>query len=622
MIKRVQILRFVLFLFFAAAPFLVAAQTIIDVNDLTLAGKYFQDKEYERAGDLYLKIYNASQQPVYFTIFLNCMVELKDFERAEKELKKILKGPRQPELYVQYGYILKLQNRHDEAAKNFKKAMEEVNRNRSSYVQLAGEFLTRGEFEYAEQVYLQGQKQLPSENFHYELARTYMYQRNYDRMLDEYLNMLSLDESNLVNVQNNIVSALSLDVDGSLNELFREKLMNQIQREPNKMVYNRLLIWFFVQEKKFANALRQQIALDKRTGTEDEFILNLADIAARNKEYNEALKAYDYLLSKGEQALVYLKTIKARMEMYYQRFLDFGKPSLAEAETVNSLFDECFSVLGRSPENYKLIINQAYLLAFYLGRSDQSVKLLNDAMNIPGLTPLQQSEIKMQIADLQVYQGNEWDAVLDYSQVIEANKTNALGDEAKLKKARLSYYLGDFKWAQAQLDVIKASTSKMTSNDAFELSMLISNNLNLDTTDIPLQLFARADLYLFRNQDSLALQVFDSVYSEFPAHNLHDEILFRKAILFHKHGEYEKAAENLKIVSEKYSYELLADDALFMLAEIYQLHLNREDEARELYRKMLTDYPGSVYVAESRTRFRYLRGDPASASPTIIDAGQ
>ena len=74
-----------------------------------------------------------------------------------------------------------------------------------------------------------------------------------------------------------------------------------------------------------------------------------------------------------------------------------------------------------------------------------------------------------------------WEAMLIYSQVIEENKTNSLGDEVKLKKARLGYYMGNFSWAKAQLDVLKASTSKLTANDAMELSMMIGNNLNLDT---------------------------------------------------------------------------------------------------------------------------------------------
>ena len=591
-------------------PFDTLAQVNIDANDLVLAGKYYQEREFGKSADLYLKVYEKTLQPSYFTIFLNCMIELKDFERAEKEIKKNMRSAQQrAELYVQYGYILKIQGRDEEADKNFEKAISEVGRNKYSYNSLANEFLTRGEYEYAEKVYEQAQREMPDENFHLELARIYMYERNYERMLDEYLLVLKIDENNLVNVQNSILSALSLDVEGSLNDLFRKKLLLQIQSEPNILVFNRLLIWFFIQEKRFANALRQQIALDKRTGAEDEFILGLADIAGKNKEYDDALKAYDYLLSKGTQTAIYTRVQKERMDLLYRRFIDYGKPNREDAGILNQQFENCFSILGYMPESYKLLIKRAHLLAFYLNETEKAIELLNKGMEIQGLNALQHSEIKMEIADVHVYMGNEWDAVLEYSQVVESNRVNDLGDEAKLKKARLSYFLGDFKWAQAQLDVIKASTEKLTSNDAFELSMLIGNNLNLDTTDIPLQMFARGDLYLFRNQDSLAIAVFDSIATQYPMHSLHDDIQYRKAMIYIKQGDYNGAAESLKWIVENSSYDLLADDALFSLAELYQFHLNRQEEARDLYKQMLVKYPGSVYVSESRNRYRYLRGD-------------
>lgn len=623
MMKKMQILLTAIFLFCAALPFSASAQINIDTNDLILAGKYYQDGDFAKAADLYLKVYETSLQPTYFTIFLNCMVELKDFERAEKEIKQNMRGSQQrAELYVQYGYILKIQGRDEEADKSFKKAMAEVGRNKFSYNSLANEFLTRGEYEYAEKLYVQGQSEMPDEDFHYELARIFMYERNYERMLDEYLLVLNIDENNLINVQNSILSALSLDVDGSLNDLFRKKLLQQIQSEPQKLVFNRLLIWFFIQEKRFANALRQQIALDKRTGAEDEFILGLADIAGRNKEYDEALKAYDYLLTKGNQTSTYPRAVKDRMDLYYRRFIDFGKSDRVEAENLHQLFTDCFSILGYTAESYKILINEAHLLAFYMDETEKALEILNKGLKIQGLNALQYSEIKTEIADVQVYKGDEWDAVLEYSQVIEGNKTNALGDEAKLKKARLSYFLGDFKWAQAQLDVIKASTEKMTSNDAFELSMLIGNNLNLDTTDVPMQMFARGDLYLFRNQDSLAMLVFDSIAAKFPMHSLRDDIQYRKAMIFEKKGNYIQAAENLEVIVDNSAYELLADDALFALAEIYQFHLNRKEEARDLYKQMLVKYPGSVYVSESRNRFRTLRGDAVDKESEFLNGSK
>lgn len=604
-------------------PTFVRAQYAIDNNDLILASRYYQDKEFGKAADIYLKIFETSQQSAYFNIFLNCLTEMRDYERAEKEIKKQLRGAiRRPELYVQYGYILKLQKRNEEADKNFHKAMDEVEPAKPQITMLANEFLTRAEFEYAEKTYLKGMEILPNEDFHYDLARVYMYQRNYEKMIDEYLIVLKNNEQNLTNVENSILSALSLDVDGSLNTLFRNKLLTQIQAEPERIVFNRLLIWFFTQEKRFTQALRQQIALDRRTGTEEEFILNLALIAGANQEYDEAIKAYDYLIAKGKQHPAWQPAMVSSMLLKYRQFTNLGQNDKAKAQTLFNQFESCLSEVGYTRDSYQLIIQQAHLQAFFLQQAKPALQLLEKATKITGLTLPIYSEIKTEIADIQVLVGDEWEAVLLYSQVIEDNKTNALGDEVKLKKARLSYYLGDLKWALAQLDVIKASTSKLTSNDAFELSILIGNNLSEDSTDRMMQRFAYADLLLYRNQDSLAMQLFDSLYQADPAQNLADDILFRKASIFRKKGQFEKAAEQLKIITEKYNYDLLADDALFMLASIFQFNLNEKEKAQELYKQMLTQHPGSVYATESRNRYRILRGDMSSSGETDFFEGK
>ena len=54
---------------------------------------------------------------------------------------------------------------------------------------------------------------------------------------------------------------------------------------------------------------------------------------------------------------------------------------------------------------------------------------------------------------------------------------------------------------------------------------------------------------------------------------------------------------------------MLADDALFTTAKIYQEKFNNKEKAMELYREVLQKYPGSIYGAEARKRFRNLRGD-------------
>ncbi|MCC7050909.1 MAG: hypothetical protein IT239_03920, partial [Bacteroidia bacterium] len=62
-------------------------------------------------------------------------------------------------------------------------------------------------------------------------------------------------------------------------------------------------------------------------------------------------------------------------------------------------------------------------------------------------------------------------------------------------------------------------------------------------------------------------------------------------------------------VIEKYSDDLLADDALINLAKLYENQLNNKMQAQLYYQKLLTDYSGSIYAAEARKAYRRLRGD-------------
>jgi TolA-binding protein len=201
--------------------------------------------------------------------------------------------------------------------------------------------------------------------------------------------------------------------------------------------------------------------------------------------------------------------------------------------------------------------------------------------------------------------------------VIESNKNNSLGDDVKFKKAQLGYYMGNFKWAKALLDVLKASTSKLIANDAMQLALFISENFESDSTAAPLKMFARADLHLFRNHYADALTVLDSISKLYPDNSLTDDVNFRKAGIFQKQGKFDEAADLLASIVKNNSWDMLADDALFQLAGIYKDKLNRKKEAMELYKKMLTDYPGSVYVVDSRTEYRKMQEEESKSEVPV-----
>ncbi len=574
-----------------------------------LAFQYYNARDFEKAEPLLYQVYELTKNTTYFKYYLDCLIQLEKYDEAVQKIQSELKKqkPERPEFYVHLGYILKAQKKVDEGKQQYEKAIEIVPANRNEYALLANAFLQWQEYEYAKQTYLKGETIMGMGVFDYELARVYSYLRNYDNMMEKYLDMVKMDEKQLPRVQSGLSSSMRLDIDEEMLDTFREQVLKRIQANPEVIGYNRLLIWFFLQENKFSSALRQSIALDKRTGQEDAQIVQLGYMALNNKKYDDAQKAFEYLMGKGKENPFYAQSFALKIHSSYLKFTDELAGSREEGEKIVAQFKEGLEFLGINGTTLNLVQENAHLLAFYLDKTDEAISLLNRGLETPNLKPEESGRLKTEMADIYIYADDPWEATLIYSQVIDANKTNSLGDDVKLKKAKLGYYLGNFSWAKAQLDVLKASTSKLTANDAMELSLLIGNNLNLDTTDIPLTMFARADLLFFQNKNKEAMVVLDGLAQMYPHHSLVDDILFRKAKIEIEQQDFAAAAQHLEQIANEFDYELLGDDAHFMLAELYNFNLGQQEKAKDLYKTILTRYPGSVFIEESREKYRQLR---------------
>jgi TolA-binding protein len=122
-------------------------------------------------------------------------------------------------------------------------------------------------------------------------------------------------------------------------------------------------------------------------------------------------------------------------------------------------------------------------------------------------------------------------------------------------------------------------------------------------------MFSRADLLSFQNKDSLAILTLDSINKEFPGHSLSDDILYKKYKIDFKAAKYQLAAEKLDQIILNHADDILGDDAVFKLAELYERKLNDPEKAKKLYQDVLLNYPGSLYTVEARKRYRKMRGD-------------
>jgi len=91
--------------------------------------------------------------------------------------------------------------------------------------------------------------------------------------------------------------------------------------------------------------------------------------------------------------------------------------------------------------------------------------------------------------------------------------------------------------------------------------------------------------------------------------SIQDDIYWLEANLRMKRGEFDESVALLEKIVTEFGDDILSDDAYFLKGEIYERHLKNKEKAMEIYREFLNKYPGSVFAAEARKRYRMLRGD-------------
>jgi predicted Zn-dependent protease len=300
--------------------------------------------------------------------------------------------------------------------------------------------------------------------------------------------------------------------------------------------------------------------------------------------------------------------LKGSIQSRYQIEIQNPAPQVNTLRTIDADIDKIFEEAGFNRQTYQLVFIKATLLTYYFDDSDTANELLEKTKLLP-LNAAELAEVKMHQADLLLFEDEVWEATLLYSQVDKAMKDEPLGHEARYRNARLRYFIGEFEWAQVQLDILKAATSKLIANDALQLSLLISDNLADDTTGVSLKAFAKADLRTWQKREEEAGFLLDSLAVNSKSLTLKPHILLKKAELLIMKEKFQEADSVLSELYLNYADHYLADDALFRSAQLNEVRLNDTENARKLYEIVFNQYPASIFAVQARQKYRLLRGD-------------
>lgn len=600
-----------------------------------LAIQHYQNREFDKAKELFQSIFAKKQDSYIYYYYYRTLLELQEYKELEKVVKQQQRKFPQVQRYkTDLGYLYELTGKTKEANKVYEDVIKNIPNTEYGYRELYSAFLSIAKRDYAETVLIKGRKNLNNPKiFSKELTNIYQQLNQNDKIVEEVISLVSDDDETYLPAAQEIVQNMLMDESDTQKKiLVSSGLKKAIQKDPDNLCFLKLNYWIALLNKEYNEAFILVRSIDRKSRSEGEAILEFAQIAKENRAYEIGIQALESLIAKGEKTPFLTTATFELLNIKYLLLTTTSPVVLSEARALEKEFKQVIDQYGSHSGTVEWVRKYAHLLAFYVNKPNEALQILDSARIQSGNDKKVEALYKIDMADIYLHTNEVWEATLLYSQVDKSFPNDTIGYLAKFKNAKLSFYIGEFAWAQSQLDILRAATSKFIANDAMYLSFLISDNLEDDddddyenndeeggqilplfkehpTDNMALRYFAKADFLLFQNNDQEALKYLDSLSIFSPLTSLNDDVLFRKAAIATKQRDYFAAEKYYLEILQYYSSDILTDDALFKLAELYEYHLINIPESMAAYQRLLKDYPGSIYVVDARKRYRYLRGD-------------
>ena len=573
-------------------------------QDEFLAKQYLKEGNFKKAVFFYERLTNNQpNRNDYSEGLVYCYQQLEQYTKAQKHLEKTLSRPRSyPTFFIELGYNYSLQQQEQKAAIYYNRALEKVREFPEYGYGIGLRFQKYALLDWAKKTFILAMERNPNLEYNLQLARIYGEEGNISQMFQRYLQLLENGKVSQSKVLRQIEGFINEDPENQNNILLKKSLLQKLQKQPNPL-WNQLLSWLFVQQHQYKSAFTQEKAIYKRSANKSLARLeNLGHYSYNKKEYPTASLIFKYISEKTTHPITLLKAKLLLLK------LDPLQDPNSKKETIKKEYDKLMATYGYQTQSLQLQMAYAQYLTFTLNQPAPAIKILKKTLRLP-LDKYNKAKIKMSLGDILVYNKQFNQALINFSQVQKSLKNDVVGQNARFKVAQTSFYKGDFDWALNQLKVLRGSSSQLIANDAMQLSLLISDNVYEDSTQVALKKYAKADLLSYQNKTSEAIAVLGEILEEHKGARIEDEALLKQAQLLEKQHNYDAARLNYKKIITFFPWDILADDANYALGKLYETSLNEPEKAKQYYEKIIYDYQDSFYFPLARKNFRRLRGD-------------
>lgn len=597
-------MRIVLFLIFSFWIAILYAQN--EAQKAQLAKQYLENAEYAKAEVLYRELMQTNAQEESYIMYYNaCLIAQKKYVESEKLLSK--KAKKNSLYALELGYTYHEWGKMTDAERTWLPLLKPKNVNKD-YFTTIGLFFSQKNLPYWQiRTYQEARTYFKDEYlFSEELIELYGETKDITQAVAEFVRLLKKKPNELPMVQTKVTNIINSDEDFKKAE---QGILQEIVQDEGNTTMKELLIWLYLQHKDYEDALVQAKALDRLNKERGYRIIEIAEVAEQNKNYNVAMEAFNYVIQRYPNDMYHEKASMGKARVSELQATEKNIPELNEIKTVIQNYKNHIQQFGNTQKTADAVYRIAYLSVFYLYDLDLAKQYLEMLLNNSAVASLKRVEALLLKADIAIINNDFITAENIYTEIEQQYKDAVQGNLAKFKHAQLSYYKGEFELANSRLKILKYGTHNDIANDALKLSLFIQDNTIMDSNTTVLRHYARAELLNYQNKKEQAILSLDSLIQKYPMHPVIDDAWFLKAKIYTSLNKTDKALACYQQITEKYSSDILGDDALYLTAKIYDEVYKQNQKALTLYQDFLAKYPGSLYITQVRKRIRELRGE-------------
>ena len=463
---------------------------------------------------------------------------------------------------------------------------------------------------------LQRAKSLSVKDFYlgYDLANLYALKMDYKKCAMEFITILKADEKQVPSVESRLFTyAARNEALSAFINIFKDE-----QPETFPAIGN-ILAKLYSANHQYENAFKLLKTLDEKEQLRGGELFNFSLKLTAEKEYSFASEVLSYLLNKypdsplkPQMKLSYAKNSEAKLETETANSTQVWKTYPQKQYSPINLYEETLSIYKEIAEKnpfsdlgVEAMYRIGYLYGEKIGDTKASEEYLNKIIS-NFLFSKFFSDACLELATLKLHAGSQSEASLYFEKIIANPRAGEeQKNKAKFWQARMAFFEGNFAGSNKLLRQLVSASSDNISNDALELSFLLTSAFNDSLTLVK---FAEGDFALLINQFKNAENTFSSLIKSEQTPFLIKQLAELRLIeSYISIDQYQEALDQIDSLLSRDEKNIFADKANLLAAKIYQFGLKNQTKAIEEYQNLLLKFPDSLYLDEAREAINTLR---------------